>query len=143
MNFRPEDDLAGRLLARPRRPRDAGQHVERLPLPVAIRGPGEPDGVPLESILKAAQGVSATVDGLAVVGGELTVTHREPPAEADRQRLQDLLGDRERLLALAGAGDAAASEKDALRDDTLPDTEWLRLFRRWAVAELLTRDGSA
>ncbi len=140
MNSRFEDDLAGLLLARPGRSRGAGRYVERLRLPVAVRGPDEPDGVPLERILAAAQEAAATVDGLAIAGNELTVTHRERPADRDRRRLHDLLGDRERLLALAAADDAVPGEA-TLRDDALPDAEWIRLFRRWAVAELITRDG--
>ncbi|MFI7128806.1 hypothetical protein ACIBQ1_24095 [Nonomuraea sp. NPDC050153] len=136
-----------RLLARPARSGENGRHVERLPLPVPVRGRGEPGGVPLEAILAAAQEVSPTVTGLAVSGGEVTVTHRERPPEAERERLRGLLGDPERLLALSPPSAAAQPSGNellaVLRDEATPDAEWMRLFRRWAVAELIDRGGGA
>jgi hypothetical protein len=146
MTSTTRDDPVRRPFARARQPGTAGPYVERLPLPVAMRGHDEPGGVPLEHILAAAQRISSTVDGIAVSRGEFTVTHREPPADADRQRLRDLLGDRDRLLALAPPAGAAVPDGEALRgrlrDGTTPDAEWIRLFRRWAVTELLPHDGS-
>ncbi|MFI9561191.1 hypothetical protein [Nonomuraea endophytica] len=118
-----------------RSPRAGGRQVERLPLTVAIRGRDDPDGIPLELILAAAREVSPTVEGLAVVGTDLLVTHRESPQAADR--LHDLLGDPERLSALAQPASGTP-----LLDEATPDAEWIRLFRQWATRELLHRDGS-
>jgi hypothetical protein len=116
--------------------------VERLPLPSALHGA---DAVPLERALAAAQATLPTVTGLAAGGGQLTVTHSEPPADADRQRLYDLLADPDRLRPAAAPAASLAGEalRDRLRDETTPDAEWLRLFRQWAVAgPLAAEEGS-
>jgi hypothetical protein len=116
-----------------------GRYAERLPLPSALDGA---DAVPLERALAAAQATLPTVTGLAAGGGQLTVTYREPPAEADRQRLYDLLADPQGLRATATPAESLAGGSliDRLRDETTPDAEWLRLFRRWAVTGLLAAE---
>ncbi|MET8052879.1 hypothetical protein ABZU75_35310 [Streptosporangium sp. NPDC005286] len=125
------------LLARS--PGGSGRHVERLPLAVAVRGRDDPDGVPLDLVLAAAQEVSPAVTGLAVSGTELLVTFRERPAATEWDRVRDLLGDPERLRAPAVP--EAGAPLAALLDEATPDAEWMRLFRQWAVRELLARDG--
>jgi hypothetical protein len=145
MTSETERGRTARLLAPRGRPGAEVRHIERLPLPLPVRGPGEPEGIPLEAILAAAQELSPTVTGLAVSGGELTVTHRERPPDKARERLHGLLGDPERLLKLAqpSASEPSGDELLAvLRDEATPDAQWMRLFRRWAVAELIDRGGA-
>jgi hypothetical protein len=149
-------------------PSDPGRHVERLRLPVPVRGRANPDGVPLAELLAAAQAVLSTVEGAAATGAELTLICTAEPTAAQRRRLRKLLDDREKLLALAEPPAAARSSDDAeppaarssddagppaaadgaalrelLRDESTPDAQWLRAFRRWAVSELIPPDGSA
>jgi hypothetical protein len=139
-------DLALRMLgATPRRAAAPARHVQQLPLPVTVRGRDAPDGVPLEEILAAAKAASSTVEGLVVRGDELTVIHGEQPTADQRDRLDRLLGDQEGLLALDRPAQREPTPAGALRAALLsadtPDADWLRAFRQWAVAELLTRDG--
>lgn len=145
MNSRLDNDPVRRLLLpRKRPPGTAGRYAERLPLPAALAGT---DAVPLHAALAAARSVLSTVDGLAVSGEQLTITHRQPPTDADRQRLHDLLADPARLRAAAAPAVAAALPEGTdllarLRDDTIPDAEWLRQFRRWATTGLLAGNGT-
>jgi hypothetical protein len=136
MISRSETDTVRRLTLKRGRPSAReGRYVEEFPLPAALDGSG---AVTLEHALAAAQATLPTVIGLAAGDGKLTVTHCEEPDNADRQRLHALLSDPAALRAAAPAAKATAPPEDEalrarLRDDTAPDVEWLRLFRRWAV----------
>jgi hypothetical protein len=113
--------------------------VTRLPLPEALDAAV---ALPLEAALAAARDMAPSVTGLAISGDELTIAHDDELSDAERERLQDLFGDRERLLALSppAAAEPSADELRAvLRDEATPDAEWVRVFRRWAVAELIDR----
>jgi len=122
------------------------RHVQQMALPVPVRGRDEPDGVPLEAILAAAQEIAPTVQGAAVRGSELELVHTSEPTAEQRDALAGLLGDGDRLRALDTAGPEPALAGDALRNVLLdagtPDAEWLRAFRRWAVSELIRPGGS-
>ena len=124
------------------------RHVEVVELPVAVRSREQPDGVPLQEILAAAKAASPTVRGLAVRGGAVVVIHDKAPSQPAQRRLRDLLGDRQKLTELgrarppnAPAGDDADDLRRALLDETTPDAEWMRAFRRYAVQRLIEPDG--
>jgi hypothetical protein len=120
---------------------------ETIELPVAVQSREQPDGVPLHEILAAVKRRSPTVTGLAVRGDRLMITHSQPPAAKERRELASLLGDRQELLSLRPAGQRDREARPTrgepgglealLRDDAVSDAEWLKAFRRWAVARLL------
>jgi hypothetical protein len=131
---------AGGPIGRPAR------QVQRVALPVPVRGRDEPDGVPLEAILAATRDIASTVQGAAVRGSELELVHSSEPTTEQRDALASLLGDEDRLRALGTAQPEPALAGETLRDVLLdagtPDAEWLRAFRRWAVSELIQPGGS-
>jgi hypothetical protein len=123
------------------------RHVETVELPVAVQSRDQPDGVPLGEILAAAKTESPTVRGMAVRGGALVVIHDQAPTQAAQKRLRSLLGDRQKLIQLRRVVPTAAPEntgelRRTLLDETTPDVEWLRAFRRYAVQELIEPDGA-
>jgi hypothetical protein len=139
------EGLARRVLEAVRPGEPAGRYEQLLPLPVPVRGRAAPDGVPLEEILGAARKASSTVEGLMVRGERITVVHSTEPDAGQRKRLDHLFGDRDGLLALGRTERRVAETDGGLRgvllDEKTPDAEWLKAFRRWAVAELLTGQG--
>ena len=114
------------------------------------RRPSRPhhDGVPLPEILKAVQAEVPGVTGIAVRRGKTVLTNEAPLTAEQKRKIDRLLRDRRRLIALrpAGGADLATEDPGALRkvllDQGTPDTEWLRAFRRYAVAELIAKESS-
>jgi hypothetical protein len=122
------------------------QHVERLPLAVPVRGPGNPGGVDLNDVLAAARSVAPAVSGLAARGDTLTVFSDRPPEPAELGELTSLLADSDRLTRLTRPKKAATTATDLTRvllDDATGDQAWLRAFRRYAVTHLIPREEKA
>ena len=121
---------------------------EEMELSVAVQSREQPDGVPLHEILKAVQAEVPGVSGIAVREGRAVLTHEAPLTAAQRRKIGRVLQDRRGLMALRPPADSeiAAANSDALRkallDDATPDAEWLRAFRRYAVATLIPKDPS-
>jgi hypothetical protein len=119
---------------------------EEVELPVAVQSREEPDGVPLPEILKTLQAEVPGVSGMAVRQGRAVLTLDSPLTADQKQKIGRLLRDRRRMLALrpqpgsAVAADGPEALKKVLLDETTPDVEWLRAFRRYAIAELIGKD---
>ncbi len=124
---------------------------EELPLAAGVQSRREPDGVPLDTLLKEVQKVAPTATGISVRRGKLLVTHSKQPAPADGGKLAALVSDPGRLRDLAAArpqvsraaaSAGRASRADAallktLRDARTPDDRWLEAFREYAVKHLI------
>jgi hypothetical protein len=127
---------------------------EALPLAVGVRSRREPDGVPLEALLKEVQKVTPTATGISVRRGKLLVTHSKKPTPAEGQKLEALVRDTGRLRELtavrpaprAAASSASASSRASradtaliktLRDARTSDERWLEAFREYAVKHLI------
>jgi hypothetical protein len=121
---------------------------EEVEIAVPVQSREQPDGVPLHAILKAVQAEVPGVSGLAVRQGKAVLTHERPLTAEQRRKIGRLLRDRGRLTALRArnGSELAAEDPQALRkvllDDATPDSEWLRAFRRYAVAALIPKDSS-
>jgi hypothetical protein len=121
---------------------------EEIELAAAVQSREEPAGVPLHEILKAVQAEAPGVTGIAVRGGKAMLTHEAPLTADQKRKIGRLLQDRRRLMALrpASGSDLAADDPAALRkillEEATPDAEWLRAFRRYAVAELIAKESS-
>jgi hypothetical protein len=121
---------------------------EEVELSVAVQSREQPDGVPLHELLKAVQAEVPGVSGIAVREGKAVLTHEAPLTAAQRSKIGRLLQDRSRLTArrAPGGSELAAADSEALRkvllDDATPDPEWLRAFRRYAVAALIPKAAS-
>lgn len=121
---------------------------EEIELPVAVQSRDEPNGVPLHEILKTVQAEVPGVSGIAVRQGRAVLTHKGPLTAEHKRKIGRLLQDDRRLLALrpSGGPDVAADSPEALKqvllDQATPDVEWLRAFRRYAVAELIRKEPS-
>jgi hypothetical protein len=130
--------------------RFAGRARQRdeIELPVAVQSREEPDGVPLPEILKAVQAEVPGVTGISVRRGKAVLAHEAPLTAEQKRRIGRLLQDRRRLMALRSEGglDLAPEDPAALRkvllEEATPDAEWLRAFRRYAVAELIAKESS-
>jgi hypothetical protein len=119
---------------------------EELELPVAVQSREQPDGVPLPEILKTVQAEVPGVSGMAVRQGRAVLTLESPLTAEQKRTIGRLLQDRGRLLALRPprgselAADSPEALKKVLLDEATADIEWLRAFRRYAVAELIRKD---
>lgn len=130
---------------------------ETIPLPVPVQSRDQPDGVPLHELLRAIQAELPTVTSIAVRGDTAVLKHSAPPPEPQRAKVRTLLADTRRLLALRQPSIPAptlppvqpstrATLLEAMRpadleklllDEGTPDAEWLKAFRRYAVANLI------
>ena len=127
-----------------------GPERDDVELPVEIRTREDPEGVPLSDVLAELQKESPSVTGVAVKGSRLIVTHGRLPTKAERKRFDALVDNpkkfRQRLeprirgREAAGRTDSAEDLVRVLRDDSTPDDEWLRAFRRYAVEHLIGTD---
>ena len=121
---------------------------EEVELSVEVQSREQPDGVPLHEILKAVQAEVPGVSGIAVRQGRAVLTHEAPLTAEQRRKIGRLLRDRRRLMALRAPSrsDLAAKDLEELRkvllDAATPDAEWLRAFRRYAVANLIPKEPS-
>jgi hypothetical protein len=124
------------------------RQLEELDLPVAVQSREQPDGVPLHEILKAVQAEVPGVSGIAVRQGRAVLTHEAPLTAEQRRKIGRVLRDQRRLTALRAPSrsDLAATDPEELRkvllDAATPDAEWLRAFRRYAVADLIPKEPS-
>jgi hypothetical protein len=116
---------------------------EAIELPVKVQSREQPDGVPLHEVLQAVQTEMPTVVGISVRGDKVLVRHGTAPKEKDRDKLRKFVQDPKKLMALlkpTRTATLAARGEDLeklLLDDETPDAEWLRAFRRYAVANLI------
>jgi hypothetical protein len=119
------------------------RHVERLPLPVAVRNRDNPDGVDLNEILAAVRAQAPAARSVTVRGDSVVIVSDRPPRPAERRKLAALLADRDQLTnlrpRLASADDADLTR--VLLDDATDDQQWLQAFRRYATTHLIDRDG--
>lgn len=115
---------------------------EAIELPVRIQSREEPGGVPLHAILRAVKAEAPTVVGLTVRGDKVFLKHGAKPKAAEREKALKLLRDPKKLTALSQPpvkpppAKGEDLEKLLLNEGT-PDAEWLRAFRRYAVANLI------
>ncbi|MCY1019281.1 hypothetical protein [Pyxidicoccus sp. MSG2] len=116
---------------------------EPIELPVSIQSRDTPDGVPLHDILKAVQAEDPTISGITVRGDRLVLKHATKPLAGQRDKVRELLKDSRKLNALRPQQPPkpqalkGESLEKLLLDDETPDAEWLRAFRRYAVANLI------
>ncbi|MBN1203497.1 MAG: hypothetical protein JXB05_01050 [Myxococcaceae bacterium] len=124
--------------------RKGQQSGEPIALPVPVQSREEPDGVPLPALLKAVKAEDPTVVGIVVRGDKMILKHRARPKAADREKVLKLVKDPKKLQALGRT--PTPPKVPALRGEDLeklllseetPDAEWLRAFRRYAVANLI------
>jgi hypothetical protein len=132
------------------------RHVETpdVTLPVEIQSRENPEGVPLHEIARVVGEEVAGVAAIAVKRGAISVRFERPPTAAERRRLEALLGDEQRLGRLPGglgaavggrrpappARPPAAADPEVLRtlhDPQTSDSQWLKAFRRYAMARLV------
>jgi hypothetical protein len=126
---------------------------ETIPLPVPVQSHDQPDGVPLHELLRAIQAELPTVTSIAVRGDKAILKHSAPPPEPQREKVRKLLSDPKKLQALRQpstqpspqpstrpallAALRPADLEKLLLDEETPDAEWLKAFRRYAVANLI------
>jgi hypothetical protein len=119
---------------------DRAQVREQITLPVNVLSREHADGVPLEAILREVQKTTPTATGIVVRGDRVVITYSKPPDPQDKARLDQLLRDASRLRGLEPPAARAAARPPELlailRDESTPDADWLRAFRRYAVDNL-------
>ena len=109
------------------------------PMPVKLRTRDNPNGLPLGDLNKLLVARVPGVRSVILRDNALVVSWDKPPTDALRAQLETTLTDRKTLQSMVDARSAPPTDEDALKqlqDESLPDAEWLKAFRRQQMLAL-------
>ncbi len=126
------------------------QETSEVSLPVPVQSQEQPEGVPLHEILSAVQTKVPSIKALAVRAGKLEISYEKSPTDEEREQVERALTtpqtfERVRIARPALlAAQPSADLLDILTNPATSDTDWLKAFRQYAVANLFpARSGTA